>query len=43
MTKQIPLPFNFGNIFISIFLNVSDIKIEEDLDIDGSKNFDTSE
>jgi len=35
-----PLPINFGDIFISILLNVSDIELEEeDSDIDESKNF----
>jgi len=33
------LSFDFKNIYISIFLNVFDIEIEEDLDIDESENF----
>ncbi len=32
------LSFDLGNTFISIFLNISDIKAEEDLDIDESEN-----
>ncbi len=33
------LSFDFGNAFISIFLNASDIEIEEESDIDESINF----
>ncbi len=33
------LPFDFGNAFISIPLNISDIETKEDLDIDKSENF----
>ncbi len=32
-------PIDFGNTFISIFLNVSDIKLKEDSDINKLKNF----
>ncbi len=39
MTKQILLSFDFGNVFISIPLNTSDIEAEKDLDINESKNF----
>ncbi len=34
-----PFLFNFKDIFVSIFLDVSDIEVEEDLDINESKNF----
>ena len=33
------LSFDFKNTFISIPLNISNIKTEEDSDIDKSKNF----
>ncbi len=39
MIKQISLSFDFGNIFISIPLDISDIEAEKDSDIDESKNF----
>jgi len=39
MIKRILLPFDFGNIFILIPLNMSDIEIKEDLDIDKLNNF----
>ncbi len=39
MTEQILLPINFGDMFISIFLDTSDIEVEEDSNIDESKNF----
>ncbi len=32
-------PINFGNMFISIPLNVSNIEAEKDSDIDKSENF----
>ena len=35
--ERILLSFDFGNIFISILLDVSDIEAEEDSDIDESK------
>ncbi len=31
--------FNFGNVFILIPLDISNIKAEEDSDIDKSENF----
>ncbi len=39
MIEQMSLPLDFGNVFISISLNISDIEIEEDLDIDKLENF----
>jgi len=39
ITEQITFPIDFGNVFISIPLNISDIELKEDLDIDKSKNF----
>ncbi len=33
------LSIDFGNIFISISLNISNIELEKDLNIDESKNF----
>ncbi len=36
------LSFDFGNIFVLIFLNISDIEAEDDSDIDKSKNFNVS-
>jgi len=30
---------NFGNVFISIFINILNIELKEDLDINESKNF----
>jgi len=33
------LSFDFKNVFISILLNVSDIKVKEDLNTDELKNF----
>jgi len=33
------LSFDFGNVFISIPLDVSDIEAEEDSDINSLKNF----
>jgi len=32
------LSFDFGSVFISIPLDISDIEAEEDSDIDGLKN-----
>ncbi len=37
--ERILLFFDFENIFISISLDVSDIKVEKDSDINKSKNF----
>ncbi len=34
-------PIDFGNIFISVSLNASDIEPEEDSDIDESEEFNT--
>ncbi len=34
-----PLSINFGNTFISISLNISDIELEEDSNMDESENF----
>ncbi len=34
-----PLPLNFKDTFVSIPLNILDIEVEEDLNIDKSKNF----
>ncbi len=34
--------FNFEDIFVLIFLNISNIEVEEDLDIDELKNFNVS-
>ncbi len=42
MIERILLSFDFGNIFISIPLNASNIEAEKDLDIDESKNFNIS-
>ncbi len=39
MIEQMLLPLDLENAFISILLNVSDIKAEEDSDIDKLKNF----
>ena len=39
MIERILLFINFGNIFISIFLDILDIEAEEDLDTDESENF----
>ncbi len=39
MTKRLSLFFNFKNILISIFLNISNIEAEEELDMDKLKNF----
>ncbi len=39
MTERISLPLDLGNAFILILLNISDIKVEEDSDIDKSENF----
>jgi len=39
MVKRIPFLINFGNTFISISLDISDIEVEENLDIDKSENF----
>ncbi len=39
MIERTLLFFNFGNIFILIFLNVSDIEVKEDSDINKLKNF----
>jgi len=36
------LSIDFGSVFISISLNISDIELKEDLDIDESKNFNTN-
>ncbi len=33
------LPFDFGSVFISIFLDISDIETEEKSNINESKNF----
>ncbi len=33
------LSFDFGNVFISISLNTSDIEVEKDSDIDKLENF----
>ncbi len=42
MAKRISFLINFGDIFISIFLNISDIEAEEDSDINELKNFNAS-
>jgi len=42
MIEQMLLPFDLRNIFISIPLNVSDIKAEKNLDIDKLENFNTN-
>jgi len=34
-------PIDFGNVFISTPLNISDIEPEEDLDTDKSEEFNT--
>ncbi len=39
MIKQILFLINFGNIFVSISLDILDIEVEEDLDINKSENF----
>ncbi len=39
MTERILFLINFGNVFISISLNILDIEPKEDLDIDESENF----
>jgi len=39
MTERILLSINFGNIFILIFLDISDIEVKENLDINELKNF----
>ncbi len=39
MIKRILLSFDFGNVFISIPLDISDIEIEEDSDINELENF----
>ncbi len=39
MIKRTLLPFDFGNTFISILLNISNIEVEEDSDINKSENF----
>ncbi len=36
-----PFPLDFGDIFASIPLDISDIKTKENLDIDESENFNT--
>jgi len=41
MTERILLPFDFGNAFISILLNISDIEAKEESNIDDSENFNT--
>jgi len=41
MTKRMPFPLDFGDIFASIPLDISDIKTKENLDIDESENFNT--
>ncbi len=40
--ERISLFFDFGNVFTSISLNISDIEVKEDLNIDESKNFNIS-
>ncbi len=42
MIERILPPIDFGNIFISVPLNTSDIEPEEDSDIDESKEFNIS-
>jgi len=42
MIKQMLFLFNFEDIFVLIFLNISNIEVEEDLDIDELKNFNVS-
>ena len=42
MTKRISLSFNFGNVFISISLDISDIEAEEDSNINELENFNIS-
>ena len=37
--KRISFPFNFGDIFVLIPLNISDIEAEEDSDTNESENF----
>ncbi len=37
--ERMSLSFDFKNVFISIFLNISDIETKGDSDIDESKNF----
>jgi len=39
MIEQISLFLDFRNVFISIPLDISDIEIEEELDINESENF----
>ena len=39
MVEWISFPIDFGNIFISILINISDIELKENLDTDESKNF----
>ncbi len=42
MTERMLLFINFGNVFISISLNISDIEAKEESDIDKSENFNIS-
>jgi len=37
--ERILLSFDFGNVFISILLNISDIEVEEDSNINKLENF----
>ncbi len=42
MAERISLPFNLENVFISISLDISNIKAEEDSDTNKSENFNTN-
>ncbi len=39
MIERISLSLDFGNVFVSIFLNISDIETKEDSDTNSLKNF----
>ena len=39
MAKRISLFLDFGNVFISIFLNISNIEVEKNSNINESENF----
>ncbi len=43
MIERISFSINFRNIFISISLDILNIEVEEDSDINESKNFNVNE
>jgi len=42
MIERMPLSIDFGNTFILILLNISNIELKKDSNIDKLKNFNTN-